>query len=255
MSLGNWPYPRLFAHRGGGSLAPENTLAAMKTGHAQGYAAVEFDVQLSHDGEPMLLHDDTLERTSNGHGRLADRSYTELSQLDAGSWYGTDFRGEPLPRLQDVAIYLQGAGMLANVEIKPPAGMETRCGIEVARACANLWATSAVLPLMSSFSDESLRQAKNAAPYLPRGFLTDRPERGHLELLRELEAVSLHCNHKNIDGDLIAWFHQHGYRVLCYTVNDPARAEELFALGVDGLFTDNLAGMAGLRGNRRADPG
>ena len=238
-----WPYPRLFAHRGGGSLAPENTLAAMKTGHAQGYAAVEFDVQLSSDGVPALMHDATLERTTDGTGLLSEKNMDELSRLDAGSWHGPGFKGEPVPRLEEVARYLQGKGMLANVEIKPPEGSEEINGREIAAACARLWPVS-VPPLLSSFSAVALRAAKLAAPHLPRAFLTDTPDKGQLALLRELGAVSLNCNHTKIDADTLAWAHGLGLRVLCYTVNAPMRAEELFAMGVDGLFTDNLAVMA-----------
>ncbi len=244
---GHWPYPRLLAHRGGGSFAPENTLAAMKTGKAMGYAAVEFDVQLSSDGVPALMHDDNLERTSNGHGRLADTSMAELARLDAGSWHSPAFRGEPVARLEDVAVYLQSQGMLANVEIKPPEGAELINGREVATACARLWRDAAVPPLLSSFSADALREAMKAAPHLPRAFLADKPERAYLPLLTELGVVSLNCNHQNIDADTVTWAHGLGLRVLCYTVNDPQRAAALFAIGVDGLFTDNLADMAGLR--------
>lgn len=240
----NWPYPRLFAHRGGGSFAPENTLAAMRTGHAMGFGAVEFDVQLTRDGISALLHDATLERTTNGQGRLADLTAAELSRLDAGGRYGGAFQGEPVPWLDTVAAFLQGKSMLANVEIKPPEGEEIRNGEEVARRCAHLWPQPAVPPLLSSFSIDALRAARAVAPLLPCALLADAPDTSHLALLEELDAVSLHCAHANIDADAVAWFHARGVRVLCYTVNEPERAAELFAIGVDGLFTDNLATMA-----------
>jgi len=88
-----WPYPRLFAHRGGGSLAPENTLAAIRLGQSLGYHAHEFDVKLSKDGVSMLLHDATLERTTTGKGRAADYPWADLVKLDAGAWHSAEFRG------------------------------------------------------------------------------------------------------------------------------------------------------------------
>ncbi|HWZ74476.1 MAG TPA: glycerophosphodiester phosphodiesterase family protein, partial [Casimicrobiaceae bacterium] len=98
-----WPYPRYIAHRGGGKLAPENTLAAMRTGYALGYRMVEFDVKLSADSVPFLLHDDTLDRTTSGRGRADALTWTELSKLDAGRWHSPAFAGEPLPMLEQVA--------------------------------------------------------------------------------------------------------------------------------------------------------
>jgi glycerophosphoryl diester phosphodiesterase len=94
----SWPYPRLVAHRGGGSLAPENTLAAVKLGQSLGYRAHEIDVKLSGDDVPILLHDETLARTTNGKGRAADLPWSALRVLDAGGWHSAEFRGEPLPR-------------------------------------------------------------------------------------------------------------------------------------------------------------
>src|SRR5918994_7773758 len=98
-----WPYPRWIAHRGAGRLAPENTLAAFRVGAQHGYAAFECDVKLSADGVPFLLHDATLDRTTNGRGIAGDRLWAELSRLDAGSWHGRAYAGEPLPTLDAVA--------------------------------------------------------------------------------------------------------------------------------------------------------
>jgi len=114
-----WRYPRLIAHRGGGVLAPENTLAALRMAATRGYRAVEFDVMLSADGTPMLIHDETLERTSSGRGAVAETSDATLVTLDAGSWFGGSFAGEPLPRFLDAGRLCVSTGLWANVEIKP----------------------------------------------------------------------------------------------------------------------------------------
>lgn len=101
--MSNWPYPRIVAHRGGGKLAPENTLAAIDVGAKYGHKMIEFDAKLSKDGEIFLLHDDNLERTSNGWGVAGELNWQDLLRVDAGSWYSKMFKGEPLPLLSQVA--------------------------------------------------------------------------------------------------------------------------------------------------------
>ena len=240
----SWPYPRLFAHRGGGSLAPENTLAAIRTGQSLGYRAHEIDVKLSGDGVAMLLHDATLERTTNGRGRAADHEWARLLELDAGSWHSGEFAGERLASFEDAAQLLVHHGDMANVEIKPTPGVEHETGIAVAALATQLFAGAHVPPLLSSFSFAALMAARESAPDLPRGWLVDQFGDEDWDRLEELEAVSLHTNHKKIDPALIPRLHAKGYRVMLYTVNDAARARELFAAGADGLFTDNLREFA-----------
>ena len=240
----SWPYPTLFAHRGGGVHAPENTLAAIKTGHVHSYAAVEFDVKLSGDSVAMLMHDSTLERTTNGRGRVADMTMAELETLDAGAWHSEAFRGEQIPRFSAVARYLHGLGLMANVEIKPCEGLEAETGKMVAELCVELWRDRFVKPLVSSFSLEALKAARAAAPELPIGLLVKIPGEQHLGVLESLGCVSLHCHHQHIRADLVRLFHRHGYRVMTYTVNEPERVGELLAMGVDGVFTDQLELMA-----------
>ncbi len=239
-----WPYPTLIAHRGGGALAPENTLAAMRVGKDHGYFAVEFDVMLSADSVALLMHDESLERTTSGQGRVADQVMTELEKLDAGSWHGPAFRGERIPRFSAVAHYLHGLGIMANVEIKPCAGREAETGRVVAGLCAELWGDRLVKPLVSSFSVPALEAARAAVPDLVIGLLVEAPDETHFALLDKLACVSLHCDHQHVTADLVRRVHAGNRRLMCYTVNDIARAEELIALGVDGIFTDQLELMA-----------
>ncbi len=240
----NWPYPTLFAHRGGGKLAPENTLAAIKCGQEQGFKAFEFDVKLSADGIAILMHDDTLERTTNGRGKVAEQSMAALAALDAGGWHGARFRGEPIPRFSAVAKYLHGLGLLANVEIKPGAGSDADTGRLVAELCLSLWQDRLVKPLLSSFSVEALTAARAVSDKLSLGLLVEEASAAHLLTLRQLQCVSINADHHYIDGDIIKYFHAEGIRVLAYTVNDTVRAAELMDLGIDGIFTDDLARMA-----------
>ena len=170
----NWPHPRLIAHRCGGALAPENTLAGLRVAAELGYRGAEFDVMLSGDGTPVLIHDETLERTTDGRGRVADMSDAELARLDAGGWHGPQFAGEPLPSFGDAAELCQALGLWANVEIKPSRGQEAETGRKVALEARELWA-GLPPPLLSSFSLEALEAARAAAPELPRGLLFVAP--------------------------------------------------------------------------------
>lgn len=239
-----WPFPKLFAHRGGGKLAPENTLAAMRLGISLGYRAMEFDVKLSKDGVAFLLHDTTLERTSNGQGAAGDLDWAAIAALDAGGWHSPAFRGEPVARFDETARLLIDAHAFANVEIKPTPGVERETGLRVAGLCAHLWRDSADPPLISSFSFEALMAVREAAPHLPRGWLINTPSEEEFTRLASLEAVSLHCHHEKISREQLDRFHGAGYRVLTYTVNNATRAAELFEWGIDGIFTDNLAEFA-----------
>jgi glycerophosphoryl diester phosphodiesterase len=241
----DWPYPRIFAHRGGGSLAPENTLAAIRLGQSLGYRAHEFDVKLSRDDVAVLLHDETLERTTNGKGRAADFEYDELRGLDAGRWHSELYKGEPLPTFEDAAKLLRSQETMANVEIKPTPGFDWRTGTHVALHSQQLWAGAEAAPLLSSFSFEALMAAKEAVPALPRGWLIKQFTDADWDRLEELEAASLHTDHRRLALDDIARIKERGYRVFVYTVNDVEVARTFLDAGVDGLFTDNLREFAG----------
>jgi glycerophosphoryl diester phosphodiesterase len=159
----DWPFPRIIAHRGGGTLAPENTLAAIHLGQSLGYTAHEFDVKLSLDDRSILLHDPTLERTTNGSGRAADLAFEDLRALDAGAWHSEEFRGEKIPAFAEVAQLLLSRGTLADIEIKPTPGFDWRTGTRVALETQQLWASAAAKPIFTSFSFEALMAAKEAA--------------------------------------------------------------------------------------------
>ncbi|HEY2629053.1 MAG TPA: glycerophosphodiester phosphodiesterase [Usitatibacter sp.] len=240
----DWPYPRIFAHRGGGKFAPENTLAAIHMGQSLGYRAQEFDVKLSKDKVSLLLHDATLERTTNGRGRAQDLAFAELEKLDAGEWHSEAFLGERLPSFERAAQLLQSKGTMANVEIKPTPGFDRETALQVAAEAEKFWKGAAVQPLLSSFSFKSMLAAKEAAPALPRGWLADEIAEEDWERLKTLGAVSMHTNHKKLRAEDVVRLKGEGYRVLVYTVNDIETAERLFDLGIDGLFTDNLREFA-----------
>jgi glycerophosphoryl diester phosphodiesterase len=233
-----WQLPRWIAHRGAGKLAPENTLAAFRLGASHGFRAFECDVKLSQDGVPFLLHDDTLERSSNGQGMAGNQSWQALSQLDAGSWHSRAYAGEPLPTLRAIAAYVQRNGFALNVEIKPTPGVELLTGQVVAETCLALWHGQAPLPLFSSFRPDALRGAMEKAPAIPRALLLDTLWPGWLGVAQALGCVAVVTNHTLMDAPLLAQLHAAQLRGLCYTVNEPADAQRLLSMGIDGLITD-----------------
>ncbi|MCC8392119.1 glycerophosphodiester phosphodiesterase [Paraburkholderia sp. MMS20-SJTR3] len=234
-----WPYPRLVAHRCGGTLAPENTLAGFDACVRYGYRMVEFDAKLSADNALFLLHDDTLERTTNGHGAAADHTWQQLAALDAGAWRGAQFAGTRLPTLAEAAQRCARDGIVANIEIKPCPGRDTITGTLVASGALTLWAGQTP-PLLSSFSFDALAAARDAAPSLPRGMLFEEVPAHWLSIVRELDCVSLHASHRYLSEPLVAQIRAAGLRVLAYTVNDPARAQTLTQWGVDMICTDRI---------------
>jgi len=237
---GAWPYPLWIAHRGAGKLAPENTLAAFRVGASHGYRAFECDVKLSADGVPFLLHDTTLERTTSGEGTASQLGWSALSRLDAGGWHSRAFGGEPLPSLESVAAYCIRNGFALNIEIKPTPGDELVTGCTVAAEVARLWAGQAVPPLLSSFSPEALRAARDADDDArwPCALLLDTLRDGWFDEARALGCVAVVTKHPLMDAAVIAELHDAGLRALVYTVNDAPTAQRLLALGIDGVITD-----------------
>lgn len=239
-AMNAWPYPRWIAHRGAGKLAPENTLAALRLGAQHGYRMFECDVKLSADGVPFLMHDATLERTTNGQGTGGDLPWAALSQLDAGSWHSRAYAGEPLPTLERVARFCLANGCFLNIEIKPTPGLEARTGEVVAREAARLWAGEAAPPLLTSFRPESLQAAQQAQPELPRGLLLDTLWTGWLETALSLQCAAVVCNQTLWDRGTVTQAQSAGLRCLSYTVNDEWAAQRLLALGTDGIITDRV---------------
>jgi len=246
-----WPYPRSIAHRGGGTLAPENTLAAFRLGASHGYRMFECDVKLSSDGVPFLLHDDTLARTTDlsalppsadpvaGH-----HPWQALSQLDAGSWHSAAYAGEPLPTLAAIARFCMANGFCLNIEIKPTVGTERHTGEVVSQHAARLWQAAAVPPLLTSFDLAALEGALATQPALPRGLLIHalegQPWTHWLGHAAKLQCQAIVCNHALWNTESVRLAKAAGVRLLSYTVNDDQEAQRLLDLGTDGLITDRV---------------
>ncbi|PHV37579.1 glycerophosphodiester phosphodiesterase [Janthinobacterium sp. BJB304] len=239
-----WPYPRTLAHRGGGTLAPENTLAALRCGLAYGYRAMEFDVMLASDGVPVVVHDPELGRTVAGSGHVNDYTAAQLGTMEAGAWFGPHFAGEGVPTFEAVAAYCKAQHIWMNIEIKPAPGFDVPTGETVARATRDYFAKEIaegeLLPLLSSFSIAALEAARQAAPELARGWLVEQIPEDWARTAKDLDVVALHCDHHQLTRALALEVKKAGLGLFCYTVNTPERASELLAWGVDGFCTDRI---------------
>ena len=235
-----WPYPRWVAHRGAGTLAPENTLAAFRKGAEYGYRMFECDAKLSADNVVFLMHDATLNRTTNGYGIGGEQNWLQLSQLDAGSWHSRQFSGEPLPTLANLAHYCIRNRYFLNIEIKPTPGVEFKTGEIVAQQAALLWQHEEVPPLLTSFQVDALKGAQQAAPQLPRGLLLHNLPEGWLDTAKSLNCSAVVCQFALWTTEIVDAVHSAGMRCLSYTVNDEWATQHLIAIGTDGIITDRV---------------
>lgn len=240
VNMQNWPYPRWVAHRGAGTLAPENTLAAFRKGADQGYRMFECDAKLSADEVVFLMHDATLQRTTNGQGIGGELTWKQLSQLDAGSWHSRHFSGEPLATLTNLAQFCIRNQYFLNIEIKPTPGHEYRTGEVVSQQAAQLWQNETVPPLLTSFQVEALRAALQTAPELPRGLLLHSLPENWLETAQSLACSAVVCNYSLWTEETVLAAHQAGMQCLSYTVNDEWAVQHLLKLETDGIITDRV---------------
>ena len=238
VDFSHWPYPHHVAHRGAGTLAPENTLAAMRVGASHGYKMFEFDVKLSGDGTLILMHDATLDRTTSGRARVAGRTLGDLMKLDAGAWHSPQFAGEGIPTLWRVGSWFLANDLQANIEIKPCPGREAETGAAVAIEAAALWRDAKVPPILSSFSELALAAARVAVPQLPCALLVEQLADDWLARCQALGCVAIDPNHRDLTESMIASAHAAGLRVMTFTVNEVERAQLLLGWGLDCLITD-----------------
>lgn len=214
------------AHRGASGCWPENTLLAFRKALRAGARWLELDVHLSADGELVVIHDETLQRTTNGSGRVSDFSLAQLRPLNAG-------RGERIPLLQEVLDLAQGKAAV-NIELK---GVGT--GAAVARFLQHRQRSEGQGKILaSSLYEKELREAVELLPQLPLALVAEYLQQHHWELAEELDLWSLNLEKSCINKRLIDTARRNKRRVLVFTVNNVTELERLRKLGVDGIFTD-----------------
>lgn len=230
--------PPVIAHRGASGDAPENTMAAFTRAAQLGMRWVEFDVMLAACGTPVIIHDETLDRTTNAVGGVGDYPYAYLQTLDAGSWYGAAFAGERIPSLQQLAEFLADTGLCANVEIKPLPGQDEQTVITALKVIADFIPLNSEKLLFSSFSLKALHLLRQHARDTQLGFLMHEWQADWQSHATELACVSVHVNQEILTKARAAEIKAANKLLLSYTVNDVALAETLFGYGVDAVFSD-----------------
>jgi glycerophosphoryl diester phosphodiesterase len=226
----------VFGHRGASAYAPMNTLPAFELAAEQGADGIELDVHRSADGHPVIVHDFTVDKTTNGTGRVTGMTLAQLRTLDAGAWFNEAFRGTQVPTLDEV-VEAVGQRLFVNVEIK--ANSWRTDGVEqvVADCIARHRMQRRVI--VSSFNPPTLRRFRALAPDVPIAFLYARetPFFAHW-MLSGVRVDAVHPHHVQIDARLMQRAASRGQKVNTWTVNDPGRARELRALGVNVVITD-----------------
>ncbi|QAY69256.1 glycerophosphodiester phosphodiesterase [Xylanimonas protaetiae] len=243
--------PAVIAHRGNSWIAPQNTLAAFEAAWRADADMVELDIQLSADGEIVVIHDDTVDATTDGAGEVGAMTLTQLRALDAGSWFAPAFAGQRIPTLGEVL------GFLAD-----------RPGTDLLLELKDVWApgdaarvTSAVEAaglrdrvVVQSFYPQTVAALRDAAPALRRGLLVERHHDGLLEGCAELGVMTCNPSVELVLGDagLVPALHAAGLQVMVWTADDVAQWQALTAAGVDAIITDRPDRLAGWLGGRGA---
>jgi glycerophosphoryl diester phosphodiesterase len=227
------------AHRGFSGKAPENTLAAFRAAIDARCDMIELDVHLSRDNQVVVIHDDTLERTTNGRGNVADQSYAELKRLDAGSWFDPRFSGERIPTLAEVLSLARGR-ILVNIELKKVKGfpytmeeLADRALHEVERA------DMSGQVLFSSFDRAAIDRIGKMNPLLPVAIITNKPWAKPEEVGGGKWHPTLNCRISVLNEDNIRLAHAEGIRIHAWTVNLAEEMKKAIALGVDGIITNH----------------
>ena len=234
--------PWVVAHRGDSRFCPENTMSAFRSAMEKGAEMIECDIHLSRDRVPVVIHDSSLDRTTNGSGNIVERDFKELSQLDCGSWFSDQFSGETLPKLEQLLEEASGK-ILLNLEIKSKAveSEERTDGVE-SQVCEMVHAFGLEEQvLVSSFHHPCLNRVRKHKYSLLVAPLLERPASfAELKKLNQTcDSFSIHTDEKHVDQQLLREMQESGIPLLCYTVNDPVRMKELSDWGLTGIISDD----------------
>lgn len=234
--------PPIIGHRGSADLAPENTLAGIRRARQEGAGWVEFDVKLTADNIPILMHDDRLDRTTNGKGKVAAAALEDIQALDAGAWFAPAFEGERVPTFRAALELCIELSLGINVELKPCPGRDVETARIALAMLREVWLENGKRPkpLISSFDQPALAAALDAAPDLPRGCLVTRVPRSWRERFDALACTTLNVSNRWVRQKHIDAAGAQNVPVLVYTVNDPDRALALWNMGVTSIFTDRV---------------
>ncbi|WP_411074165.1 glycerophosphodiester phosphodiesterase [Streptomyces sp. cmx-4-7] len=237
--------PDVIAHRGASSVAPENTLIAGEVARRAGADWIENDVRFSKDGSAYVLHDATVDRTTDGTGNIGTLTSEEISALDAGSWFAPSYRGIRIPTLSSQLIDFQKRGGRLLLDIT---GTRDEAKIKQILFLVRLYKMEDRV-LVQSFFPESLKHVRTLAPEMPMALLRDTLDADPVAVTKELGVTAYNVSDKALSTrpEIVAELHAAGVSVNVWTVNEPERWRALADLGVDGIITDRATELAGWR--------
>ena len=241
--------PKVIAHRGASAVAPENTLIAFQEAKNTGCNWIEFDVELSKDGIPVIMHDERLNRTTTGRGAVDSFTLKELKKMDAGSYKAAKFAGQSIPTLKETLDFIRENHMHANVELKSIRGNSNQ-DVRLAQAASEVlgpYVRGDNNIIISSFSPSLLAESRKYFPKLPMALCKSFLSTGALlrsldattQQISDLNCCALHVNERIINSKTFLPLKSICPHILCWTVNDIERAKHLFDMGLAGLFTDD----------------
>jgi len=222
------------AHRGASAYAPENTLAAYRRAVAQGVTFIETDLHLTRDAHFVAVHDETVERTTNGQGAVHQMTLAELRRLDAGSWFASEFMGERIPTLDEILEFARKNDVVFYLELKPNGFW----GGEHALISALRNASEIARSVIISFDSAILASLRKIEPTLMTGLLYDGSGGNPFDKALEIGARQLAVRGDLVTPNLLQQARKQDLQVVCWTVNSPAHMRMLAAAGVDGIMTD-----------------
>jgi glycerophosphoryl diester phosphodiesterase len=230
------PHTDIVAHRGFSRAAPENTMAAFKKAQAAGADGIELDVQLTKDGEIVVIHDETVDRTTNGSGWIKDLTLAEMQKLDAGRWFAVEYSGEPIPTLRYVLEWMAETSLWVNIELKnnrfPYPGLEEKVVKEVERVGLE------ERVVLSSFNPLSLRNLAAYRPALERALLYEYKLAAPWVYAKYIGVSAIHPHFTAIKPEIVNRCRKEGIAVRPYTVDEEETMSELIEAGVDAIITN-----------------
>ncbi|MBU0994288.1 MAG: glycerophosphodiester phosphodiesterase [Proteobacteria bacterium] len=244
--LNELKHPLVIAHRGFRQKYPENTLVSFEAAVREGVEMIELDVTLTQDRKMVIIHDDTLDRTTNGKGNVSDHPLSELKKLDAGSWFSPGFKGERLPTLEDVLDAFAGK-VAINIEIKKSAHEPLNPLDAIEKQVLDLLERKNVMDsvLISSFEKNVLFRIRELNAHVPISFLTEIPPYDEITgILKKLSAYSWNPDYRTILYAHVQKMRYAGFHVIPFTINTPIIAKKFIEAGIHGFFTDDPTIMA-----------
>lgn len=229
----------IIGHRGAAALAPENTLSGINKAADIGIDWIEIDTQLSLDAVPVIFHDETIDRCSNGEGKLATLTLSELKALDFGAWFSDEFSNEKIATLAEVLVLCRERSLSINLEIKVHHDDQAQLLVQqVAKVIAAEHFPKSQL-LLSSFSVSALEHCQRVMPEIRRGFLTSSSSSECLTEVEHLDLYSVHADQATLTEEMALVIGEKGLELMIWTLNDPSKKNVFKAMNVSGIITDD----------------